>query len=240
MTKLFSKDLKLKFIEPFKNETGYTFGEGNPFLIKLKNKKYYIYLKNLTPAYFKNLPDITRVQLPYNENFKKILEEKTLFFILGYDFEADVFVTWNPSRIKERLNTRNNVSLYSRKSLQEKVKKTEFKISELSNNEKIVLFKRSSLLNFFHEIDGLFGKPEKIKTTPKKKTTSEPIIEYVTDKLQEITDKKLLEHLTPLLKKNQVLKAVEIAANFYSNKYQKMEFKDWYKIVNDIHKSLLT
>jgi hypothetical protein len=234
MTKLFSKDLKLKFIEPFKNETGYTFGEGNPFLIKLKNKKYYIYLKNLTPAYFKNLPDITRVQLPYNENFKKILEEKTVFFILGYDFEADVFVTWNPSRIKERLNTRNNVSLYSRKSLQEKVKKTEFKIGELANSEKIVLFKRSNLINFFHEIDGLFGKPEKMKTT------SEPIIEYVTDQLQAITDKLLLKQITPLLKKNQVLRAVEITSNYYSTKYQNMGFKDWYKLVNEIHKSLLS
>jgi hypothetical protein len=234
MTKLFSKDLKLKFIEPFKNETGYTFGEGNPFLIKIKNKKYYIYLKNLTPAYFKNLPDITRVQLPYNENFKKILEEKTVFFILGYDFEADVFVTWNPSRIKERLNTRNNVSLYSRKSLQEKVKKTEFKIGELANSEKIVLFKRSNLINFFHEIDGLFGKPEKMKTT------SEPIIEYVTDQLQAITDKLLLKQITPLLKKNQVLRAVEITSNYYSTKYQNMGFKDWYKLVNEIHKSLLS
>ncbi len=234
MAKLFSKDLKLKFIEPFKNETGYTFGEGNPFLIKLKNKKYYIYLKNLTPAYFKNLPDITRVQLPYNENFKKILEEKTVFFILGYDFEADVFVTWNPSRIKERLNTRNNVSLYSRKSLQEKVKKTEFKIGELANSEKIVLFKRSNLINFFHEIDGLFGKPEKMKTT------SEPIIEYVADQLQAITDKLLLKQITPLLKKNQVLRAVEITSNYYSTKYQNMGFKDWYKLVNEIHKSLLS
>lgn len=43
----------------------------NPFHLTLNGKECYIYIKNLSPAYFSN-PDIWRVQLPRREDFEVI------------------------------------------------------------------------------------------------------------------------------------------------------------------------
>jgi hypothetical protein len=56
--------------------------------------------------------------------------------------------------------------------------------------------------------------------------------------LFEITDKKLLQQIEPLLKKNQVLMAVEMASKYYVKKYKEMAFKDWYKLVSDIYRKI--
>ncbi|MEI9956236.1 MAG: hypothetical protein WDM90_08025 [Ferruginibacter sp.] len=130
--------------------------EGNPFLIKIGTKQYFVFLKNLSPAYFKNSPDITRIQLLYSDHFSKIVKADIPFIILGYDVDTDTVVTWNPKKVKERLNAKSNVSLYARSSLQEQVKDNEFKFGYLSNGEKIVLFKRENLLNYFDTSLNLF------------------------------------------------------------------------------------
>ncbi len=92
----------------------FSYDDGNPFLIKIGTKQYFVFLKNLSPAYFKNSPDVTRIQLPYSDHFSKIFKADIPFIILGYDVDTDTVVSWNPQKIKERLNAKSNVSLYSR------------------------------------------------------------------------------------------------------------------------------
>lgn len=140
MRKLFAKDLKIKFIETLNELDEFSYEEGNPFLIKIGTDKYFVFLKNLSPAYFKNSPDVTRVQLPYSEHFLKIFKADIPFIILGYDVDTDTVVAWNPTKVKERLNAKSNVSLYSRSSLQENVKDDEFRFGYLSNGERIIVF----------------------------------------------------------------------------------------------------
>lgn len=238
MRKLIAKDLKIKFIETLNELDKFSYEDGNPFLIKIGTKQYFIFLKNLSPAYFKNSPDVTRVQLPYSDHFSKIFKADIPFIILGYDVDTDTVVSWNPEKIKERLNAKSNVSLYSRYSLQAQVKDNEFKFGYLTNGEKIVSFKRDNLINFFDSVKDLFNDKQVIKNPTLVETVNEPTVEFVTNRLFDITDKILLQQLKPLLKKNQVLQAVEITSKYYTGKYKNMAFKDWYKLVSDIYKKM--
>ncbi|MPS72500.1 MAG: hypothetical protein E2590_05035 [Chryseobacterium sp.] len=344
MRKLIAKDLKIKFIETLNELDEFSYEEGNPFLIKIGTVKYFVFLKNLSSAYFKN-PDITRVQLPYSDHFSKIFKADIPFIILGYDVDNDVVVSWNPKNVKERLNAKGNVSLYSRFSLQAQVKSDEFQFGYLTNGEKFILFKRENLTAFFNVALNLFKENTEINSIPVNLITKvkEPLsdkerfilwlqekysessvkvytygVEKISkdlkeiselrknslfdiqnpatlkelytkwhsikefkekdliakyqnsnsfkryidfriyeqtlhtkanqkqseidvknpDTISEIKDKDLLQTIKPLLKKNQVLQAVEITSKYYGKKHKNMTFKDWYKIVSEIYRKI--
>ncbi len=230
MRKLFAKDLKIKFIETLNELDEFSYEEGNPFLIKIGTNKYFVFLKNLSPAYFKNSPDVTRVQLPYSDHFSKIFKADIPFIILGYDVDTDTVVAWNPTKVKERLNAKSNVSLYSRSSLQENVKDDEFRLGYLSNGERIIVFKRENLTSFFDVVFDLFEENAVPKTTEPRQTAT----------LTEITDKELLQIIKPLLKKNKVLQAVEETSKYYEKKHKNMAFRDWHKLVSELYRKMNT
>jgi hypothetical protein len=238
MRKIIAKELKIKFIETLNELDEFSYEDGNPFLINIGKKQYFVFLKNLSPAYFINSPDITRVQLPYSDHFLKIFKADIPVIILGYDVDTDTVVSWNPQKMKERLNAKSNVSLYSRCSLQSQVKDNEFKFGYLANGEKIVLFKRENLVNFFDVVNDLFSEHPVKEDITLIKRVDEPEVVIFASKLFDITDITLLDQLEPLLKKNQVLQAVEITSKYYIGKYKNMAFKDWYKLVNDIYKKM--
>lgn len=347
MRKLIAKDLKIKFIEILNELDEFSYEEGNPFLIKIGTAKYFVFLKNLSSAYFKN-SDITRVQLPYSDHFSKIFNADIPFIILGYDADNDIVASWNPENVKERLNAKSNVSLYSRYSLQKQANNDEFLFGYLTNGEKFVVFKRENLIAFFDVALDLFKETDKtnsirVNTITKRKEllsdkqrfvlwllekyseSSVKAYTYGVEKISkelkeiaelkknslfdiqnplilkrlytkwcsvkefkdkdliskyqnsnsfkryidfreyqqtlnprtikttqkktkkgqentnitcEITDKELLQIIKPLLKKNQVLQAVEITSNHLGKKYKNMTFKDWYKIVSELYRKM--
>jgi hypothetical protein len=228
MRKLFAKDLKIKFIETLNELDEFSYEEGNPFLIKIGVNKYFVFLKNLSPAYFKNSPDVTRVQLPYSKHFSKIFKADIPFIILGYDVDTNTVVAWNPRKVKERLNAKSNVSLYSRSSLLENLKDYEFRFGYLSNGERIIVFKRDNLINFFDVVFDLFKETAVPKSKESKQTAT----------LTEITDKKLLKIVKPLLNKNKVLQAVEVTSKYYKKKHENMSFRDWHKLVSELYRKM--
>lgn len=244
MKRLIAKDLKIKFVETLSLTDKFSYEEGNPFLIRIGKIQYYIFLKNLSSAYFKNSPDIARVQLPSSEYFDKVFKDKITFIILGYDYTTDTMVSWDPKKIKARLNAKSNVSLYSRYSLHKQVMDSELMFGYLANGEKIVLFKRNYLSLYFDSLNNIFKENANgVKVinndyTESIKSIDEPASSYTINKLYEINDMALLSQLRPLLQKNQVLRAVEIASKFYIGKYKDMTFKDWYKIIDAIYKEI--
>lgn len=239
MRNILAKDLKIRFIEALNGVDGFSYEDGNPFMIKIGVNRYFVFLKNVSSAYFKNQPDITRVQLPASEQYSKVFRANIPFIILGYDVDHDTVISWNPNRVKQRLNVKGNVSLYSRNSLQENVRAGEFKSGYLSNGERIILFNRKMLPKFFESWNRLFRKNElgfgKEKVEEPAHCEEE---EFSTDKLYEIRDRSLIAELKPLLKKNRVLEAVEICSKRYGNKYKSMNFKDWFKVVNDLYQEI--
>lgn len=233
MRNILPKDLKIKFVEKLSELEQFSYESGNPFLIKIKDAPYFIFLKNLSSAYFKHSADVTRVQLPSSSHYAKIAESDIPFVILGYDIDNDVMVLWNPQKVRDRLNVKDNVSLYSRASLQNDVQ-SGFNEGYLSNGERIILFKRDHLIHLFENLETLF-------LVRKKETNSEPVsipnTQHIADKLTRISDEDLLMEIKPLLKKNKVLKAVEKCMKHYGNRYINMTFKDWYKLVGDMYQN---
>lgn len=230
MRKILAKELKIKFVETLNDVVGFSYEDGNPFKIRIDERLFFVFLKNLSPAYFKNSPDITRVQLPFSDHFDKIFKANIPFIILGYDVDNDTVVSWNPSKVKDRLNAKSNVSLYSRNSLQSDINKSEFRSGFLSNGEKIIIFRREDLHLFFKKIHNLFDEDINI--------ISEPNTNYSLDKIYELTDINVLQQITPLLEKNRVLEAVELCTKYYFDKYKNMSFKDWFALVNNLYKKM--
>lgn len=154
----------------------------NPFHIEVNGKEYYIYIKNLSPAYFQN-PDVWRVQLPIREEFDEIKDTDVPFILLGYDADNDVYTTWNPTWTKQRLNMAESVSFYSRLSLQEEVNSTkEFKRLSLNNDGEVVAFPRESLRLFFASFKGLFqGSGNYVAMGSKKRTEANEAYKLFTD-----------------------------------------------------------
>lgn len=134
------------FIESLEECDSFRIIDGlNPFHIMLNGKELYIYIKNLSPAYFSN-PDVWRVQLPKKEEFDSIKEGEIDFVLLGYDADNDIYATWHPKWTKQRLNNGESVSFYSRLSLQEKAASSQdIKRLSLNNNGEVIAFPREHL-----------------------------------------------------------------------------------------------
>lgn len=154
--KIDRQELQMLFFEAL-NGANYRHIEGlNPFHILLDDTEHWIYIKKLTSAHFEN-PDVWRAQLPQRDNFIPIKESSANFILLGYDVDNDVYATWNPVWVKQRLNSTGNVSLYSRLSLQQQARKeSQFKHMELSNDGEVVVFPRELVRMFLINIQNYF------------------------------------------------------------------------------------
>lgn len=128
-----------------------------PFFMSFQEQKYYVYVKNISSAYFSDRDKTTRAQLPIKVEFNSIKSSPYPFIFLGYDGIHDVFVCWNYHIAKERLNVGKSVSFYSRTFFQSEVNEGEFVRKRLKNGDLPVLFKRSYLIEFFKNIDTFFS-----------------------------------------------------------------------------------
>ena len=137
MKRLSKKDLKGLFVSEVQKNGGIC-GNDNPFRLVMGENEYFIFIKNISPAYYVNSPNITRVQLPVSKRFNEVITSNLVFLILGYDMENDVFVSWDPHKVKQRLNKKSNISLFSRLNLQSEVISNEIKVGYLSNGDKII------------------------------------------------------------------------------------------------------
>jgi len=202
-----------------------------PFLMAFGNKKYYVYLKNISSAYFSDRDKTTRAQLPIKAEFDSIKSSVYPFVFLGYDGANDVFVCWNFHVAKERLNVGKSVSFYSRIFFQSEVKDGEFIRKRLKNGDLPVLFKRSYLINFFIKIDTFFP------ITKSSNNFNQKIISkynFKDGKLERINEIELLDKIAPYIKSKRFLSAAQIVGNYYQDKYPKMELSDWIHLVSNI------
>jgi hypothetical protein len=199
-----------------------------PFLMSFNDKKYYVYVKNLSSAYFKNRPDTTRAQLPIRDEFEEIKKTPHPFIFLGYDQKNDVLVCWNFYIVKKRLNEKKSVSFYSRQFFQDEVSFGTFLRKRLKNGDEPILFKRKNLIEFFNQVDTLFVHSNSTKSTEDKKQFA------FNEKLSEITDRNLIEQLKPLIETRHILQALNIVANFYKNQFPTMTLRDWSDVIKKI------
>lgn len=229
--------LKELIIDVLSHSHDFIFDESNvmPFKIKLCGVEYYLYVKNVTSANFPNSPDVSRVQLPARNIFKPIAKSNIPFILLGYDGENDVIVCWNPHNLKDRLNNSENVSLYSRQSVQNDISLDEFREAYLKTGEKIILFKRKNLLDFFARLNTIFPAPSGCKEYNVAGTKNDIEIDAkFNDKLSTIPDADLAEKIKIELRAHRTLNAVTMAMEFYKDQYPEMTLSDWAPIVRHL------
>ena len=226
MSRLAKKQLKELF-ETLVSQVGAKCGKSNPFLFQKGSFRCYIFIKNISPAYYANYPDNSRIQLPTSDRFKEIINSDLDFLILGYDEENEVFASWNPLLIKGRLNEKRNVSVYSRFSWQHEVPIGVFINHHLGNQEKVILFKKELLNEFLDRYIELFDLTENNFQD-----------NHVIEKGEIAFDFKLVRSIIdPLLKEHKFLQAVSVLEHELKNepKYGKLSFRDYFSIVHEIY-----
>lgn len=160
--KIDRKQLRENLLEILSNSTSFKLlskdDEINPCRVLFAESEFYIYIKNLSPAQLSNNnPDIWRIQLPVRTDFNKLKESDSLFVVLGYDQSNDVYVTWNPYWVKQRLNVAKSVSLYSRYSLQRQAKESQLFLKRTLNNEnEVIIFPCSKLGDYLANLKSFF------------------------------------------------------------------------------------
>lgn len=223
--RIFPETLQQLILDAFQKTPEFQYQSGvQPFFMTYKNKPYYVYVKNLSSAYFRERPDTTRAQLPIKDEFEEIKGSSYPFVFLGYDQNNDVLVCWNYHVVKQRLNAAKSVSFYSRKFFQEAVVEGELLQKKLKNGDEPVLFKRKDIALFFDKIETIFSN------------TTDGIVSTEDEKITVITDEELKSKLKPLLDTEtpHTLEAIKVAEHYYQGKYPKMKLKDWASLIRHI------
>ncbi|MBE6331704.1 MAG: hypothetical protein E7070_05310 [Bacteroidales bacterium] len=146
---LSQKDHKQRLEEALQGNVTYKSLQGViPCRIIIDGNYYNIYVKNLSPAYFPN-KDVWRAQLPSLDVFAEMKDSTIPFIFLGYDEENDVYATWNPHKVKQRLNEALYVSFYSRLSKQIAAREEDrFVREKLQNDGEVLIFPRLKLSTY--------------------------------------------------------------------------------------------
>ncbi len=199
---------------------------------------YYAYFKCISHEGNPYPLEHQRAQLPKREEFDEIRESAIPFLFFGYDIDNDVFVCWEPHKIKPRLNKKSYVSFYSRLSAQKSVVEGKIKEEILTNGDKFVLFKRKDLVPFLQMIDTHF--PELIhygdaNCSLKDETETKNVIPngvYFQGRLIDVVEDEAVRLLIDSYPDDTPsLAIVGECMNQFGEYYNKMQFSDWGKIV---------
>jgi len=206
MQKISSDDIITKFCSAFKEQSGFSVLENtNPLHISYNSNEYYIFFRNVSHGGAGYPEDATRVQLPEKEEFECVKGSDATFFLMGYDQENDVFVTWEPQKVKSRLNDKGYVSFFARKPVQKITDEGYIVFSTLSNGDFFCAVKTKDLPTFFNMVSFFpnDGKEKRMllkpPTRPEDRVSfNEQVIYYgvpgsgkskkVNDKLQAVDD----------------------------------------------------
>lgn len=127
-----------------------------PCRIIIDGNFYNVYIKNLSSAHFSN-ENVWRAQLPSDDRFAEMKNSPIPFIFLGYDEENDVYATWNPFMVKQRLNEAKYVSFYSRFSAQQKARNEDRFVRQKLNNEgEVLIFPRMRLSSYLVNLQTYF------------------------------------------------------------------------------------
>ena len=202
MAKISGKVLREIFEDSIKDSGTYKRlddGLKNPAHIIFNGVECYVYIKNLSYAYLGN-PDVWRAQLTGVDVLNEIKESPAMFILLGYDSDNDVYATWNPHQVKQRIGTASSPSLYSRLSLQQEVGRTgEIKSMVLNNDLEVLVFPNGRLVDVLSNLDQFFPDTSDYVAMGSKRR-SEANTAY-----KELTNTKKLDEYAKFLLKAGVL-----------------------------------
>lgn len=229
------KQMANNFLERLKGYSNFELiSQSDVCHIRIDDDEYYLYFKCVTPEGGKHPIEHQRAQLPERDSFDEVKESDVPFLFLGYDVDHDVYVCWEPAKVKPRLNKKSYVSFYSRLSIQASVIEGEIRDEKLSNGDKFVLFKSADILSFFQMIDQHFSE---LKKDTQIGMVSEPPVtgkgEEVEGKILDINDDESLKLLIDSMKEESTLKIMSVCMNEFGEYYFKMSLKDWNRVIKE-------
>ncbi|MDE6872240.1 MAG: hypothetical protein K2J62_09020 [Bacteroidales bacterium] len=199
---------------------------------------YYAYFKCITHEGNPHPLEHQRAQLPQREEFNEIKESTLPFLFLGYDLDNDVFVCWEPHKIKPRLNKKSYVSFYSRLSAQQSTVEGKIKEEILTNGDKFVLFKRTDLIPFLQMIETHFPElRHKGTVTSNDKEDENQNVDIskgisLQGRIIDIREDESVRLLVDSYPEGTPkLTIIGECMNQFGDYYDKMQFSDWGKTV---------
>ena len=135
------KYLLIDSLKRYSEDITYVSGD-NPYKFMIHKKIFFIFIHNVhASGRGRTNQDECRIQVNRTNSFLEAKKsgEPVLFF--GYLADYDVFTTWNPFILTERINERDVISVYSRFSTQERASRLDISCYIDSNGQVIISFK---------------------------------------------------------------------------------------------------
>ena len=117
--------------------------------------EFNIFLKNISPAYFSN-KNVSRIQIARTTHFKEIKKKQEICIPIGYDMINETYIVWNPFLFLERINKKNNISIYSRFTSQKDAVYNRWVELVLSSHEKLYCVNKNYIADFIINFDQFF------------------------------------------------------------------------------------
>ncbi len=231
-----SKSLIELFIKTFDNYPGFEVIEkGTICLFKFDGDLFYVYFKCVTHEGTPYPLEHQRAQLPQRPEFDEVINSDIPFLFLGYDVTNDVYVCWEPEKVKSRLNKKSYVSFYSRLSAQENVIEGKIKEELLTNGDKFILFKRTDIISFIKMINVHFPElaTNKISVHNYDNENQTGINQDIQGRLKSIEDDISVKLLVDSYEVENTprLAIIGECMTQYGDYYHQMSFADWGRIV---------
>ena len=100
--------LRKKFFDTVKDYPKFeVVQEGNVSQIRIDGEDYFLFFKCVSPEGKPHPIEHQRAQLPRRTEFDDVLKTDIPFLFLGYDVDNDVFVCWEPAKLRNRLNKKS-------------------------------------------------------------------------------------------------------------------------------------
>ena len=250
MPRLGKKKIKALLEEQLNHSScHYSIGGENPMLLFIEDRVFTIFLKPIGDVCYENGNESTRVQLPKRDYFDKIKVSKQPFLLVGFDLGNSVFVIWNPSNTKERLNTKKNLSFYCRLSAQREAKKKQLPVRcNLSNGEFVWVVPMTFFAEFLMYIEDYFVLPS---ACDYKITESE--VHSIVDECQELFSVNVNDVIDEngkvvAIKNPAILKELKVARSsgkpfaeynvlykYYKDKNSIMRLSEWAQLLSTIN-----
>ena len=230
------EELAKSFLNKLKNYPNFEIiSQSDVCHIRIDNNEYFLYFKCVTHEGKPYPLERQRAQLPKRESFEAIKKSIVPFLFIGYDVDNDVYICWEPSKVKPRLNKKTYVSFYSRLSIQRNVVEGEIKENILTNGDKFVLFKSADILSFFQNIYDYFLE---LKKDEKIGLVAEPFLDdrgskKIDGKILDINEDESLKLLIDSMKDESRLKIMSVCMNEFGEYYTKMSLSDWHKVIRE-------
>ncbi len=224
-----------------------TIDDGVVLHFAFNSQKYAVYFKCVSYAGNPYPQNTTRAQLPQRPEFDRV-EGDERFLFLGYDVNNDLYVCWDPIKVRARLNKKSYVSFFCRQNVQDSVEEGRVTEARLTNGDVYVLFKRCDTARFLEMIEVHFPQLENPQLENDASSYNEPStgIDFNAPEDEDISDAEPIGILSdinndPMVRafvdeliaqNKRTMQIISECCNTFSSTYNGMLFKEWAEVIN--------